>query len=214
MHQRNQENECCLVCKQDIYRDTCIRTLFVKQEKICFSCSDKLIDVFIKQKIEEIEVRYLYLYNDFFRKLLYQYKGLYDIALKDLFLLKHQKYIRKKYKGYTIVPTPSFDLENKTRGFSPVEEIVRTLKMPIFLGLYKKKAYKQALQSYSKRKEILNIIGIQQQEQLNNKKILLIDDVMTSGYTIKACIMQLQTVKYQDLKIIIIAKNNRKENYK
>ena len=47
---------------------------------------------------------------------------------------------------------------------------------------------------------------------LENKKILLIDDIFTSGNTIQACILLLQKniSKIKDLKILCICKTEKK----
>lgn len=212
MYQRNKKHEYCVICGTHVLKEIAIKNFFFKQKGVCPHCLKEFEEAFIKEQSRGIEVFYIYWYNDFFRSLLYQFKGLYDIALKDVFLLKYRNYIQRKYSGYVIAIAPSYMEENRIRKFIPLLEIVTQLNMPVFLGLYKKSNHKQAIKRWKERQEIKKIIGIHNGEELYHKKVLFIDDVVTSGNTMEACIDLINKSDVSDIKVLILAKNKRREH--
>ncbi len=70
-----------------------------------------------------------------------------------------------------------------------------TIHSHVFNGLYKKVDYKQSDQSYTQRAGIRDVIGLRGGAFLKNRKILLLDDVMTSGETIKTCLELIEKEK-------------------
>lgn len=85
-----------------------------------------------------------------------------------------------------------------------------TIHSHVFNGLYKKVDYKQSDQSYTQRAGIRDVIGLRGGAFLKNKKILLLDDVMTSGQTIKTCLDLIEKEKPQKIEILILS---MKEKY-
>ena len=83
-------------------------------------------------------------------------------------------------------------------------------KRQVFNGLYKKVDYKQSDQSYTQRAGIRDVIGLRGGAFLKNRKILLLDDVMTSGETIKTCLELIEKEKPQKIEILILS---MKEKY-
>lgn len=86
-----------------------------------------------------------------------------------------------------------------------MEEIAKTLNLPLFTGLVKIGDYKQADQPFRKRKEIYDHIAVVGGKDLCQKEILLIDDVMTSGHTLKACLDQLRKLSPKKIDILILS---------
>ena len=80
-----------------------------------------------------------------------------------------------------------------------------TIHSHVFNGLYKKVDYKQSDQSYTQRAGIRDVIGLRGGLFLENRKILLLDDVMTSGETIKTCLKLIEKEKPQKIEILILA---------
>jgi Predicted amidophosphoribosyltransferases len=209
MYSKNKRNEYCLICFKHLLEKYGFYNLIFRHHCICISCLSKFKDFLIKEKIDGVEYFYLYQYNTFFKDLLFQYKGLYDIALKDIFLYKYHNYLKRKYKDYIIVVAPSSALDNRKRGFAPMFEIASTLNLPIYSGLHKLNNYKQANVLFKERSAIKDNLGINAGKNIFNKKVVLIDDVITSGYTIKACINLLKQQNPKKIKVLIIAKNQK-----
>lgn len=150
----------------------------------------------------------LYIYNDFFKELLYRYKGLGDLALAPIFLEAHKSILKKRYKGYTLVVVPSYSEDNIRRGFAFLPWIYKELDLPIISPFIKQIPYKQA--SSKHREEIKDVIVFKDQVYLKDKKLLLVDDVMTSGHTLKTCKKLLETQQPKKIDYLVLAA--RKEN--
>ena len=73
--------------------------------------------------LDGVEVFILYKYNDFFKEILYRYKGCYDEELKNAFLNNFLMKLSYKYRNRKIVCAPSYYKDDITRGFNHVKEI-------------------------------------------------------------------------------------------
>lgn len=204
-HKPNKQE--CLICFEDIYKDISLLHM-LKEVPICLSCLKKFEINDHTISFHHYPLRILYTYNDFFQSLLYQYKGLYDIALKDVFLYLFKDELKNKYKDHIIVVAPSSSISNERRGFMPVKEIASTIHQNIFLGLYKKEEYKQSDLSYYQRKAVKDKIGIKNKEELRNKKVLIIDDVMTSSSTMETCLSLVKTCSPLSIELLVLSSSH------
>ena len=204
-NKRKKQNN-CLICFNSLYEEISIKSIFSINQCICDRCLDKFISINKIQFINGVETLFLYNYNDFFKTLLYQYKGCYDVELKDVFLYKYKNFINRKYKNYVIVYPPSNESENIKRKFMHIKEITSCLKLKSIDAFYKKIEYKQSAQTYQNRTQIKEIIKVK--NKLNNQKYLIVDDVYTSGNTLKTIIHLLikNGIKKEDIKAIILSK--------
>ena len=72
---------------------------------------------------------------------------------------------------------------------------------------------KQVNVSADKRLEIIKHLKVNNLEQIFNKKILLVDDILTTGSSMMAAINLIKEGKPKSIKILVIAKtNNIKQN--
>lgn len=197
----------CLICFQDLHIDISLIHM-IKDIPICLSCLKKLEIIDHTISFHHYPLRILYSYNHFFQSLLYQYKGLYDIALKDVFLCLFLEELQKKYKDYIIVTVPSSFKSNEVRGFSPMETIASTIHKNIFTGLYKKEEYKQSDLSFNQRKQVKDKIGIRCKEDLKNRKVLIIDDVITSSSTMETCLSLVKTCSPSKIEMLVLASSH------
>jgi competence protein ComFC len=138
--------------------------------------------------LDKVEVLILYKYNDFFKEILYRYKGCYDYLLKDAFLNNYIVRLKRKYKNYFIVCAPSYKGDDKKRGFNHITEIAKAIGLPIIDCLRKSKNYKQSDQKMKDRNAVKNIIKIDKSKLKNVKRVLILDDVTTSLSTLKTII--------------------------
>ena len=79
--------------------------------------------------------------------------------------------------------------------------------------LIKTKDIKQKLLNYDERQKISEIIEIRPND-LFNKKVLLVDDVITTGASMKAAINLIQKCQPKILKILVISKRELTEEEK
>ena len=185
---------------------------------ICQTCFIKMNRKPYKRKMDGVSITSYFPYEDEIISLIYTFKGCNDIALAQCFLSYDSFYLKIKYKGYYIVPIPSYIDHDLQRGFNHVEEMFRCLNLPYLKILKKTKDFKQ---SSLKRKEresaVLNIIRTSD-ELLTEKKILIVDDILTTGSTIKRSIKLIKELKPKCIKVVTIAykinengRNNRTE---
>lgn len=141
---------------------------------------------------------------------LYQIKGCGDIELCDIFLDKFRNELRLFYKGYLLVPAPSYYLDDERRGFNHVEQIFSSLKMSFLKCITKRDKYKQSEQSKNKRGDIGKHLVLSHIEEIKNKKILIVDDVFTTGNTVRAIIRLIKPYRPKDIKVLVISKTEGK----
>lgn len=193
----------CLICMNIIKKNN-LHNLFFNTS-ICHECFLKMNREVHKRKIDDVEVTSIYPYEDNIVSLIYQFKGCNDIALSKAFLDYDLFYLRIKFIGYYLVCAPSYVDHDKKRGFNHVEEIFKHLKLPI-LNLFKKdKDFKQSDLSKKEREKAVSNISLNKSMDLSNKKLLLVDDIITTGSTIKRMISLLKEKKLKSLKVLTIA---------
>ena len=152
----------------------------------------------------------IYRYNNFFKSLLYQFKGCYDIELRNVFLEKQLPFLKMKYFGYYIVCIPSSLEDDKKRGFNHVEEIFKLLNLNHINVLRKKFAFKQSDLPKKEREKIIDKLEVIDGFKIKDKKILLVDYVLTTGSSIKSAIRLITKYHPKDIKVLVLAHNCRK----
>lgn len=203
MHQSDKNGQ-CLICFGSLDDDYDLYSL-ICQPKICQKCLHSFHRYNRSISIDSCQVTILYYYNDFFKNLLFTYKGKYDYALRDAFLNSYQPLLEKKYRHHVVAIVPSSTHDNQVRGFCPNQGIATTFSNQVFTGLYKKTNYKQT--SQKDRSKVQKILAIEQGEQLENRKVLIFDDVITSKSTIKACIALIRQYHPARIDVLVLASN-------
>ena len=203
MKRLKEPTEICKICFKEYYRNS-LRTIFLN-DHICYSCYKKFNPVFINHKIEGIKVTSIYYYDEDIKTFLYQLKGCYDIELASVFLANFKYLLKIRYFNYYIVPIPSYHLEDEQREFNHVEEIFKCLNLPMLKILYKSEKYKQSNQKAKDRHLISNFLKVSDLEKVKNKRILLVDDVITTGSTLKAAIALLKKGNPKCIRILTLA---------
>ena len=77
--------------------------------------------------------------------------------------------------------------------------------------LYKTKNISQHQLNYKERIKGRNKFGIDENIDLRDKKILLVDDIMTTGETLKACLELIKSKQPKKIKILILAKRFKED---
>lgn len=204
----------CKICFKRI-NDNSIYNLIKKENMLCEDCFNKLHAKFIQFKIGNIKGLSIYEYTDFIKELIYKFKGCYDYELKDVFLYRYLTFLKLKYHNFYIVYIPSYYIDDERRGFNHVRTIFETLKLKELSILRKNSAHKQSDHSAIGRRQIKDVISVDETVQLKDKKILLVDDIMTTGSTLLTSIELLKSKGAKNIEILVIAKtkNKRKEEY-
>ena len=198
----------CIICNKSYSHYPFFNRLSLNRF-ICSRCYSSFPLVHKTIWLDDVEVYCLYAYRHPINALLMDLKMKNDIALSKVFLTPFQDFLKFKYHGYIILPIPSSKKADLKRGFNHIEEISKTLNLKIQKAFYKDKEYKQTSQSFENRIKVQDVIKLK--SSINpNKKYLLIDDVITSGNTLKACIKLLRNKGVKKIKILVISNNYHK----
>ena len=173
---------------------------------LCEMCQQKLKPLFIKFEIEGIDGLTIYDYDDNIKSLLYQFKGCYDIELANVFLNRFKKELNVMYQNYILLPAPSYYLKEEKRGFNHVNKIFEVLNLPIINVFSKTAPFKQAEHTKKDRAKIGQFFVLNKPNEITNKNVLIVDDVYTTGATMKALVRLVKTMKPKKIKILVMAK--------
>ncbi len=161
---------------------------------------------FFRFKVLGVQATAIYPYEEKIRSLLFQFKGCFDYELKDAFLSYPAPFLRMRFHGYTVIPAPSSDAHNQTRGFNHVQAMFASLGLPILMAFKKNCDTKQTELDYAQRQEVGKRIFYVGPKSLSGRKLLLVDDVFTTGATMKACLRLLQKRHPKKLEILVMSK--------
>ncbi|ELX9441921.1 ComF family protein [Staphylococcus pseudintermedius] len=219
----------CLFCMNTMHDAILIANLFSKTHALCPKCHELIENCRFNEtnrcayckgnldlsggcrncqnlttmgvQFERIEP--LFHYDHFVKTLLQQYKFLNDVALAKVFAY----YIRvKRVKDELIVPMPSSQDHDLQRTFNPVQTILHHLKLPYIACLKMRPRSKQFALSRSERYAVDNPIYFDSNISLENKSILLIDDIYTTGHTAHCAGNVLSQQKVRKLSMLTFAR--------
>ena len=130
------------------------------------------------------------------------------------FILKNKKIFEKLQSYDTIIPVPISKKRMKERGYNQSLLIARELskyaKIPLQANcLFKtRNIIEQSKLNKEQRKEnIQNVYELKNGEILTNKRILLVDDIYTTGSTVNECAKILQQAKTEKIDVLVVAKD-------
>lgn len=190
-----------------------MRTFVIKKPQICDECFSLFNPVFLNFKIDKkINGLSIYKYDDLIKEKLFLLKGCYDVEIAPVFITAYSAYLKMKYRGYILVPVPSYIKHDETRGFNHILEIFRPLRLEFKNLLVKTNPIKQSDQPLHKRHLISNSIEIKDGSCLKNRKVLIIDDVYTTGMTIKTCIKMIEKFNPKTIQVLVLSKVEHKED--
>lgn len=131
-----------------------------------------------------------------------------DIELKNIFLKDLNTILSFMYIGYYLVLMPSSKDNLKRRGFNHLLEIFNNLNIKMIEDLLiKKDNVDQKKLNKKEREKHKDFIGSNDLLRISGKKILLVDDVISTGNSIKQALKVLKEGNPKKIKILIIAEN-------
>lgn len=176
----------CRICMNDMLDEISIIQWFLQESYICKNCEDIFIPCKKYINLNGLRLYVAYYYTKELEEILFQWKEDRDIALSEVFLHRYKKWMKKKFKNYTLVYVPSSMDKIKARGFYSLVQMYKEIQLPKVHLFLKANGYKQSKQSYSMRQYVKNYI-YRNNEKIPQTPICLIDDVCTSGSTLLAC---------------------------
>ena len=195
----------CLICGKlgSFLCLRCQKRLKTFKKYICFYCKKPSLFGFThplcKRKTGVDGCVFIYHYNNELKKIIKKIKyRLVREGLKELLQISSKQtfdklnVIIKLYKGIFLVPVPLYKKRFLKRGFNQAEEISFYLQkyfnIPVKHCLIRKRNTKSQARIKSLKKRFLNLKGafsIKRKLDVKNKTIILVDDIVTSGSTIR-----------------------------
>lgn len=203
----------CKICFKNVKIDDFCR-LFDDKICICANCQQLLEPKFIHFKVDHYNALAIYDYNEFIKKQIYLYKGCYDYEMKTIFLNLFFKEIGRIYKGYKMIPVPSYEEDDNARGFNHVIEAFECLGLKMCKILEKTAHHKQATKGAKDRKGIVKFLAIKERIDLSKDKVLIVDDIYTTGSTMKTAISLVEKLNPKEIKVLVLAKTKSKKEKK
>jgi len=203
----------CKICFKTIKIDDFCR-LFSKNTCICATCQERLEPKFISFKVDTYKALAIYEYSDYIKNLIYLYKGCFDYEMREVFLNLYYKELKVLYSNFITIPIPSFKEDDEIRGFNHVVEAFSFLGLEIMPIIVKTAHHKQAERTAKKRKEINKFLALSESPYLTNKKILLVDDIYTTGSTIRSAINLIEKLHPKEIRVLVLAKTKDKNKSK
>lgn len=217
-----------------IYPNTCGICGKIEKEYICKKCEIILNNKFqnninferyklLEEKYLDEHI-YLFKYDNVIRKLLIEYKFFEKAYLYKTFvkiMLKNERIVEKIKKYDTIIPIPISKKRFYERGYNQslliAKEISERLNIEILNDCIIKTKNIVPQSSLSKEERIKNINGVyninnkyiidkRNMYKIKNKKILLIDDIFTTGATVNEACKELKKLEYSQISVLTIAK--------
>ena len=160
---------------------------------------------------------YIFKYEGIIRRMILNYKFneksyLYITFVN--FLLKNEKFF-KILKSYdTIIPVPISSERKNERGYNQSELLAKELAKKLNIECLKncliknKNIIEQSkLTKVERQKNIQGVYKLKNKEKLTNKKLLLIDDIFTTGSTVNECCKILKQANPRKIDVFTIAKD-------
>lgn len=198
------KEEYCRLCMEDITRNMRVRDFLTQDQLLCTDCLAKLKRIDRHVVWEGISMHILYEYNDFLESMIFQFKEGHDVALADVFFYSDIKKLNDKYRHCAFVLLPSSEEKLKERGFLPMREMLRRAHVEIVEPFYKTSNYKQSLQSFKNRGEIRHVMRRKDDVILPKKRLVIVDDVCTSGSSIAWAYQLLSSHTYK-IEVLVLS---------
>ena len=202
----------------------------INKNALCPKCNLELkkqaeVNILQKEEIEENikkgkyfeELMYIFKYEGQVRKLILDYKFneksyLYKTFVN--FLLKNEKIFENIKKYDKIIPVPISKKRNKERGYNQsmliAEEIANKTNLELVNNclIKTKNIIEQSkLNKEDRQQNIQGVYSLQNARLITNKKILLIDDIYTTGSTVNECCKILQQANPKTIGVLVLAKD-------
>ena len=201
---------------------------------VCCFC-DKICDDYIcpkcKIKLNKIAKFKTNKYNNkYFRKHIYLFK--YEGIIKDTLIKYKFREKNYKYKGFVnfllknkkiceilksydiIIPVPIHHKRMKKRGYNQSELIARNIARSTGLELVadaltkvKNNIAQSTLNREDRQNNVRDVYGIKNIEKIKNKRVVLIDDIYTTGSTVNECSRILKNAGANKVAVLVIAKD-------
>lgn len=202
---------CCGICDKISDKDIC-KKCEIKLNSIAKFKIDKYNNKYFKKHL------YVFKYEGIIKQRLIDYKFneksyIYKAFVK--FMLKNEKVCAFIKKYDIIIPVPIHNIRKQERGYNQsvliAKKIANTYNNIQYVEdvLIKLKNNKpQRIKNREEREiNVIGVYSIKNENKIKNKKILLLDDIYTTGSTVNECSKVLKKAGAKNVDIITIAKD-------
>lgn len=172
----------CLLCERELHANIGWQELLKKSlsKTICQRCEQRFEKV---EQQTDPNVTTLFHYNDAMKDYVQRYKFLYDIVLAHVFNAALHTHLKSERR--LIVPIPMHEESLKIRTFAQVDELLKAAHIPFQHHLTKQTDEQQSKKTRAQRLETAQLFSVINPSQIKHKDILLVDDIYTTGTTLK-----------------------------
>lgn len=205
-----------------IYPNVCGICDKICKDDLCKKCEIKLNNI-SKFKIDTYKNKnykrhiYLFKYEGIIKERLINFKfhqKAYIYKSFVNFLIKNKKICRFLKSYDIIIPVPIHYNRKVTRGYNQSALISKSIAKQLYLNYDEKVLLKRInnkpQSTKNKQERKMNVIGayyIKNKEKIFNKKVLLVDDIYTTGSTANECAKVLKIAGAKIIDILTIAKD-------
>lgn len=195
----------------------------INSEYLCKKCEIKLQNLKATKEINKIKNQeytyhiYAYSYKEAIRSKIIDYKFNDKPEISNTFvkLLLNNKKICGFLENYDImIPVPMYPKKQIQRGYNQAELIAKKLAKELAIYyekdvLYKHKQTKtqSSLDKKSRQSNVKDAYNCENKQKINGKKVILFDDIYTTGSTAKECSKILKQAGAKEIVVLTIAKD-------
>jgi competence protein ComFC len=147
----------------------------------------------------------IFQYNDFFKEILARFKFRGDYLLSKVFADSLMNTLHTM-DANLFVPIPLSDERLYERGFNQAEAVLTGAGFPPINLLTRIHSEKQSKKTRSERIHLPQVFQVCDEINIENKKIVLIDDVYTTGSTLRHAAKLLQRAGAKSIRSITLAR--------
>ena len=205
---KNDSNDECLICFKKKHLKSSLKEFFFPEDPLCYHCRSKFAKIQKSITVNGMITEVLYEYDEYLSKLFIQYKELYDEALAPIFIYPYHDRLHRKYHDFVIVGVPSRNEKIIDRGFDHLSLLYSSLNLPMIELFVNLGTNAQKKNSLRERMLINKDIYLKSDVDLSTKKVLLVDDIITTGASLSAC-HKLLVDKCLMVQTLVVAGNKK-----
>lgn len=196
----------CKSCFKEIHLKP-YRALLEREPLLCDECLNQLETELSVRKIDGVECLFLSNYGGIMKTWLMHYKEYRDYELAPVFLATYLPFVKLFSLGYTFVPLPSSPKRVKARGFDHLPEMLEASHLPYALLFSRSSETEQKNLGGAERFRKKGIALTKEARNYSGKKLLLFDDVLTTGATFRECLEVLAPIEPKKVRGLFLMDN-------
>lgn len=205
--------KCCLICSK------------LNKDILCEKCKNEIlknvnVKIEYKENIKTYYDKHIYffLYKDNIRNLILDYKFNDKPYLYKIFseiIIKNKKIYRILKKYDIIIPVPIHKKRKRIRGYNQSELISKEISNKIETVKYENKVLQKivnnkpqsTLDKFQRKENVKNAYKVINKVKIQNKNIIIFDDIFTTGNTVNSCAKILKENGANKIIVLTIAKD-------